>query len=65
MLFVVALVVGTLLVLRDALLIFCWFVGVVEFKPSQLVLDALNHNLSNLIQLILANVFLLVLHEES
>jgi hypothetical protein len=62
LLFVVALVGCKLFVLSDSLLIFGRLVGVVELETSQLILDTLDYDFCDLVKLILADVFLFVLH---
>jgi len=63
---VVALVACAQLVLGNTRLVLTWLVRVVEFKSSQLILDALNYNFGNLVQLIVAQVFFsFILHQDT
>lgn len=62
LLFVVALVGCKLFVLSNSLLIFGRLVWVVELKTSQLILDTLDYDFCDLVELVLADVFLFILH---
>lgn len=45
------------------MLVFGRFVGVVELKTSELILDTLDDDFSDLVEFILTDVFFFVLHQ--